>query len=191
MQGEGVVRMPVTNETRFSELYSRYRKYVHAYCARRVDRSVVADVVEDAFLVAWKRLDQLDDTDAALPWLYGIARRVILHQWRGDARARGLLSRIADGGVDAAATEAVVMRRADHDLVLLAASRLSDIDQEILRLEFWEGLSHADVAEVLDIKPHAIRQRAYRARHNLAVEFEKVSAETPRRLFTKVVAHEH
>ncbi len=183
---------PSAEDVKFTELYSRYGKLVQAYCTRRMDRSLVADAVADTFLVAWKRLDQIDDVETALPWLYGTAYRVILHRWRGDARAKNLMYRLVDtGDGGASVTEATVIGRHDSELVLLAASRLSAIDQEILRLEFWEGLSHAEVARALAIKPQAIRQRAYRARRNLSAELDKLTQSRRPGLFTRLVSHAH
>jgi RNA polymerase sigma-70 factor (ECF subfamily) len=153
---------------------------------------LVADAVADTFLVAWKRLDQIDDVDTALPWLYGTAYRVILHRWRDDVRATKLMHRLVDADDGSSAdTEAIVMRRHDSELVLHAASRLSAVDQEILRLEFWEGLSHAEVAVALAINPLAMRQRAYRARRNLTAEFDKLTRQPRPRLFTRLVSHAH
>jgi DNA-directed RNA polymerase specialized sigma24 family protein len=43
----------------------------------------------------------------------------------------------------------------------------------------WEELSHADVAAVLGIEPDAVKQRAYRARRNLAEEYRKMTNNPP------------
>jgi RNA polymerase sigma-70 factor (ECF subfamily) len=159
----------------FTEIYSRYGKQIQAYCARRIDRSQVADAVAETFLVAWRRLDQIGDVDAALPWLYGTAYRVICHQWRSKSRARSLERRLQNVVVlEADTTDALVPAQQQTDLVLLAIARLKVIDQEILRLELWEGLSHLEVAVVLDIRPEAVRQRASRARRNLTREYDKL-----------------
>jgi DNA-directed RNA polymerase specialized sigma24 family protein len=61
--------------------------------------------------------------------------------------------------------------------VIKAASQLRPIEQEILRLTLWEGLSHADVAKVLELEPAVVKQRAYRARRALAVEYQKLTKE--------------
>jgi RNA polymerase sigma factor (sigma-70 family) len=193
MNGHSQRRVPRSEaDVKFTELFTRYSKLVQAYCARRVERSLVADAVADTFLVAWRRLDQIDDVDNALPWLYGTAYRVILHHWRSTTRATNLLHRLDDGDVgDGSATEAIVIRRQDSELVLLAASRLNVIDREILRLEFWEGLSHADVAKALAITPQAIRQRAYRARRNLTIEYGKLTSGRRQGLLGRVLSHAH
>jgi RNA polymerase sigma-70 factor (ECF subfamily) len=166
-----------SGDAKFTEIYSRYGKQIQTYCARRTDRSQVADAVAETFLVAWRRLDQIEDVDAALPWLYGTAYRVICHQLRGKSRARTLARRLRDVVVvEAETTDAIVVRQEQTYLVLLATSRLKAIDQEVLRLELWEGLSHLEVAVALDITPEAARQRASRARRNLTREYEKLVA---------------
>jgi RNA polymerase sigma-70 factor (ECF subfamily) len=175
-------------QAKFTELYSRYAKLVQAYCTRRLARSVVADAVADTFLVAWRRLDQIGDVDTALPWLYGTAYRVVSDYWRSSARARNAMPRLVDVS-DGSPTETTVIGREDRDLALLALSRLDAVDREILLLELWEGLSHADVAEALGIKPQAARQRAYRARRNLAAEYAKVTGATRPSLLKRVVSH--
>ncbi len=60
-------------------------------------------------------------------------------------------------------------------MVIKASSRLKKIDQEVLRLTLWEELSHADVALVLGIEASAVKQRAYRARRNLANEYQRMA----------------
>ena len=64
------------DEARFIEIYRRFGKPIQAYCARRTSSSQVADAVADVFLVAWRRIDQVPEDGATLPWLYGVAFRV-------------------------------------------------------------------------------------------------------------------
>ena len=72
----------------------------------------------------------------------------------------------------------VLVRRTESQTVIKAAARLRQIDQEILRLTLWEQLSHADAAIVLGLEPGAVKQRAFRARRNLANEYLKLTKDT-------------
>jgi RNA polymerase sigma-70 factor (ECF subfamily) len=182
--GEPMSQAPQRSaEARFTEIYSRYCRSIQAYCARRIDHSQVADAVAETFLVAWRRLDQIDDVDAALPWLYGTAYRVLCHHWRSESRARTLARRLrGSAAAQAESSDSGALRQEQIDLVLLAASRLKRIDQEILRLQFWEGLTHAAVAVALGIRPEAARQRASRARRNLATQYDKLTRDHRSRL---------
>lgn len=164
-------------EARFAELYRRYGKHLHAYCVRRTPGSQAADAVAETFLVAWKKIEQVPQGDAALPWLYAVAYRVLSHQWRHKARSRRLIARLG-GLADVEAPpppDVLLVRKEEHRMVLKASSRLKSIDQEVLRLTLWEELSHADVAVVLGIDASAVKQRAYRARRNLTAEYQRMT----------------
>jgi len=163
-------------EVRFTELYRRYGRKLHAFCARRSPGSQAADAVAETFLVAWRKIDQVPDGEAALPWLYGVAFRVLSHQWRRNARSRHLLEKLQGlAEVEPPTPDLVLVRRTESQTVIKAAARLRPIDQEILRLTLWEELSHADAAIVLGLEPGAVKQRAFRARRNLAKEYLKLT----------------
>jgi RNA polymerase sigma-70 factor (ECF subfamily) len=163
-------------EARFVDLYRRYSKPIQAYCARRTAPSQIADAVAEVFLVTWRRIDQVPEGEAALPWLYAVAHRVLSHQWRHKARSRRLMQRLQGmAEIGSVSPDLVLLRSEEHRHVLLASARLRPIDQEILRLTLWEELSHADVALVLGITVTAVKERAYRARRNLATEYMKLT----------------
>lgn len=167
---------PADDEARFVEIYRRYGKPIQAYCTRRTAGSQVADAVAETFLVAWRRLDQIPEGDGTLPWLYGVAYRVLSHQWRHKARSQRLAARLRGlADVETLAPDVVLVRNEEYQAVLTASARLRPIDQEILRLTLWEELSHSQVAMVLGIEPSAAKQRAHRARRNLAAEYQRLT----------------
>ena len=79
----------------FAELYRRHHRAVRDFCRRRVAGDGVDDAVAEGFLMAWRRFHDVPARDeAALVWLYGVAYRVIGHQWRSTARRRRLDGRL-------------------------------------------------------------------------------------------------
>jgi RNA polymerase sigma-70 factor (ECF subfamily) len=165
-------------EARFAELYRRYGQQLHAYCLRRTPASQAADAVAETFLVAWKKIDEVPNGGDALPWLYAVAYRVLSHQWRHKARSRRLIERLSGlANAEAPPPDVLLVRNEEYRMVIKASSRLKSIDQEVLRLTLWEELSHADVAVVLGIEVGVVKQRAYRARRNLANEYQKMTRE--------------
>ena len=64
--------LPADTE-RFEILFRTHYGAIHAYARRRLPERA-DDIVADTFFVAWRRLD--DVPRDALPWLYGVARRV-------------------------------------------------------------------------------------------------------------------
>ena len=169
------------SDARFAEIYQKYHRPVFVYCRRRVSADRVDDVVADTFLTAWRKIDQVPDGDEALPWLYGVAYRVLMHQWRGTSRRKRLNERLASIGVDSSThPEEYIVSTYESQRVLEAASKLKPIDREILRLSLWEELSHAEVASVLSLHVDAVRKRLSRALENLTREFNRLEAKKSR-----------
>jgi RNA polymerase sigma-70 factor, ECF subfamily len=162
-------------ETRFDRLFRAHEQQVRNYCARRIDESSVDDAVNDTFAVAWRKIDLAPEGSAALPWLYGVAHKVILHVWRTNGRSARLATKAGAYADRRAETpEDGLVDDDDRRRVLEAAAHLDPVDREILRLTLWEELSAADAAAVLGITPGAASQRASRARSRLATEFRRL-----------------
>jgi RNA polymerase sigma-70 factor (ECF subfamily) len=151
----------------FRGLYTAHFDAILGYALRRTDRPEdAADVVSETFMVAWRRLHHVPAGEAARPWLYAVARRVLANQRRGELRRRRLgeqlrrdLSRVLVPDV----SEGVVQ---DH-AVNQAMSQLSARDEEVLQLHLWEGLEPREIAEVLGLPASVVRPRLSRARARL------------------------
>src|SRR5688500_18602275 len=87
------MRRDERREARFRGLYREHLAAVARYAARRVDHTEVHDVVSEAFLVAWRRLE--DVPPDARPWLFATARGVIANRRRSSLRRRALGKKLA------------------------------------------------------------------------------------------------
>jgi RNA polymerase sigma-70 factor (ECF subfamily) len=126
-------------------------------------------------LVAWRRLDDVPDGDAALGWLYGVARRVLANEFRRNLRSRRLLGKLRHNEPEIDPTPEVVVLRRERDRTMLTAlARLRPDDQELLRLAWWDGLSHAQVADVVGCSTQTASQRIHRAARRVAKEYERL-----------------
>jgi RNA polymerase sigma-70 factor, ECF subfamily len=165
------------DDVRFAQLYARCYRPIRDYCSRRVPGDAIDDAVADTFLTVWRRLGEVPAGEDALVWMYGVAYRVIGHQWRSSARRRRLQERLRSVvGRPIAAVDESVVDGDESRLVLAALARLGDTDIEVLRLVAWERLSVADVATVLGIEADAARQRLHRARRSLAREYHRLQS---------------
>ncbi|PZG21274.1 RNA polymerase subunit sigma-70 [Micromonospora craterilacus] len=154
-------------EARFTRLYEATYADLLRFIQRRVHPTHAEDVAADAFLVAWRRLEDLpEQTGDARAWLYGIARGVILNTVRGADRQRALRVRLA--AAPAAAANDLDTEVIAHQLDLARGwQRLSDVHQEALALSVFEGLTAPQAARVLNISPVAFRLRLSKARRAL------------------------
>lgn len=152
-------------EERFRRLYAAHGREVLAYALRRTgDAEDAADAVAETFLVAWRRLPEVPAGDEARPWLYGVTRRTLANQRRGEHRRHRLAERLRDDLVRASLLSVAEDR---DERVDAALASLGPDDREILRLSAWEELSPSQAARVLGISAIAARSRLHRARRRL------------------------
>ena len=73
----------------------------------------------------------------------------------------------------------VVVQSADDKVVTDAVRRLKPVDREIVMLDVWEGLSRAEIAEVMGMTRAAVDQRIHRAYQKLSRALEPVLEISP------------
>lgn len=166
--------LTAAREQRFRALYAAHYDHVLRFVARRSSPASAEDVVAEAFLVAWRRLDDVPTrVGEALPWLYAVARNCLLNSARAAGRQEALAVRISDAGpahADHAHLDTDhIARRVD---LAAAWQRLSHAEQEVLALAIWEDLPSPAAARVLGTTAAAYRLRLSRARRTLRRHLE-------------------
>ena len=73
---------PGAGSAAYRRVYDACYPQVLAYLVRRVGSQDAADLAAEVFTVAWRRIDDVPSGDGALPWLYGVAYRVVSYHWR-------------------------------------------------------------------------------------------------------------
>ena len=170
----GDLPIEVEYRARFDALFDEHYAPVRAYVARRSSTAgVVDDVLSETFLVAWRRIDSVPAD--GLPWLLGVARRVLANQRRAEARRGALVDRLAS--MLSRGTIAEPPGEAFGELGDAIAA-LSPREREALLLVAWEGLGPQRAARVVGCAPAAFRARLYRARRRLAAQLELTLDET-------------
>jgi RNA polymerase sigma factor (sigma-70 family) len=159
------------SEERFTALYESHYGAVERYLRRRAPDVAVRDAVAEVFLVAWRRIEEVPDR--SLPWLYGVARRVLANEFRSRQRGQRLEDKVA-GQFNASSSQPdfaeVVLSRLS---VATAFDRLAEQDQEALRLVAWEELGIRDAAAAAGCSVPAFAMRLHRARRRLRYELER------------------
>ena len=160
-----VSAMSEARRERFEAVVRLVGEPLRQYAARRTDAHSAEDVVADAFLVIWRRLDDVPQ-GGELPWCYAVARNCLANAERSTRRQHGLLTRIARMDPPRPSEDVVpdLPDAALHDALAL----LSADDRELLRLWSWEDLRPAEIAVTLDTTANAVSIRLHRARKRLA-----------------------
>ena len=157
------------SEDRFRVVFATHYPAVLGYAIRRLGPDEAPDVAAEVFTVAWRRLSSLPGEPDTLPWLYGVARRVVANAARSRRRRERLAAR--------AASLAGPPPEPADDEVLAAFDTLSEKDREILRLAAWEGLDPRQIGAVLGCSPNAAAVRLHRARRRLETAMEPARGE--------------
>lgn len=164
-------------EERFSALFAGAYCDVLRFAQRRLLPSHAEDTVAEAFLVAWRRIDEAPRRPGdARAWLFGITRNCLLNARRSQGRQDALAVRIRETTLSASG-QGLEPDLAAQWLDLVAAWRaLSAGEQEVLALTVFDDLSSPQAARVLGITPAAYRLRLMRARRALRRHLDPAEA---------------
>jgi RNA polymerase sigma-70 factor (ECF subfamily) len=107
----------------FAELYDRRARLIRAMCYDATgDLHAAADLTQEVFLRAYRKLGQLNDPRKFAAWLVGIARQVCREWVRGRLRERSRIERLA-GSVRMPDTSAGVRQTEELDEQILMLRR--------------------------------------------------------------------
>jgi RNA polymerase sigma-70 factor (ECF subfamily) len=159
-------RPDTARDERFVDVYSSYYDRVYAYAARRLGAQAAEDVAAETFTIAWRRLEHVPAEP--LPWLYGVARNVVMRHRSGHARQDAAARALA------AEPRAAATSEGDDDPALWEAwETLGERDREALALVAWEELTVRDAARVLGCPAAVFSVRLHRARKRLERRLER------------------
>lgn len=161
--------MPVGDE-QFAALYGANVDALFAYACSRTSRDRAAEAVEETFIAAWRRLDELPLEPR--PWLFGIARGVLSNQRRAGERQAALHRRLAFAGRGEEVESDPAASVSERDRVQRALTQLSGDDREVLCLSAWGRLSPDEIASVLGCSKATLAVRLHRARRRFAAVLE-------------------
>ncbi|MFI5038419.1 MAG: RNA polymerase sigma factor [Solirubrobacterales bacterium] len=157
-------------------VYRAYGRLVYTVAYRVLgDAALAEEASQQAFLSAWRAADTLDEEREMAPWLATIARRAAIDVQRSESRRRAdPLESVSPA--DPALTTQPESPEALHGVweVRRALDELPPDEQEIMRLQHFEELTHAEIADRLQVPAGTVKSRSFRAHRRLAARLEGV-----------------
>ncbi len=144
----------------FGALFTRYNRMVHGVLLARVPAPEVADLVQDVFLQAMRRLHTLREPAAFGGWLAMIARNRATDFFRRSTDTQELPEDLP-GGSGAAA------QRAEAHAALEVIKSLPTAYRETLILRLVEGLTGPEIAERTGLTAASVRVNLHRGMKQL------------------------
>jgi RNA polymerase sigma factor (sigma-70 family) len=155
-------------------LVSRHYASVLRFFAMEVPASA-EDLTQRTFLECTKARDRFRRDGTFRAYLFGIARRQLFTFLRDHDRSDILESFAAATPPDTVATATgLIAAREEQRLVLRAFQELSEEQQVAIQLFYWEEMSVAEIAAVLDLSVTAVTSRLARARAGMREYVEQL-----------------
>jgi len=158
----------------YEELVRRYQD-VAARTAYLVAGADVEDIVQEAFVKAYRALHRFRPVSPFRPWIL----RIVANEARNRRRAAGqrvrLAIRVADGrpsGDAAPSPEAAVLEQDERRMLVEAIGRLRQEDRLVIGYRFFLELSERETAEALGVPPGTVKSRTARSLARLRKELE-------------------
>ncbi len=154
----------------FATLYDAYLEQIYRFIFFRVgDEQTAEDLTSQVFLKAWDNLSSYQMRGLPFSaWLFRIARNSVIDFYRTFKETTPLEPAALDKPDPAAGVADKVERRLLAEEIRRALQHLTEEQQQVLTLRFIEGLSTAEVAQVLGKRQGAIRALQMRGLQALA-----------------------
>lgn len=148
----------------FAGLIFRHATSVYNVCFRLVrNREDAEDLTQEAFLRAHDRLASLRDAAAFRLWLLRIAHHLCL-DWLKSRRRGQALDELPDELAGGSELAAAAERAQEAEAVRRAVLDLPPPYREAITLRYNEGLSYAEIAEVMGIPIGTVRTHLFRGK---------------------------
>ena len=167
---EYVERILAGEPEAFEALVRKYNRVGGAIAFAIVgDFHLAEDVVQDAFIRAFRSLAALRDPDRFKFWFSELVRSRALDVLR-QRRAHGTEELPEEFSLDTSKTSSVEeeqMRKELRQRILRAIGELPEEDRLVVVLKHMEGLSYKEIADIMNTSVGAVESRLFRARHAL------------------------
>ncbi len=159
-----------------TQLLRRYTDTVYHFFLTKTDNASAEELTQATFEACTRQRDRIREQGSIRAYLLGIARKKLL-QHHDEWRRRG--TRGLDASVAGMLTSpSVAVARSERQRIVLAALQALPVDFQIaIELHYWEDMSVAEIARVLEVAPGTVKSRLHRARDMLRDKIHEVVAD--------------
>ena len=145
------------DESALGQLYKAYARRMRGVCRRYIsDEDAVNDVLHDAFVIIFTSFDKLRDDSKAESWIMSITRNVVSkYKNQLDAFPTISIDDTNEPELQIEETGEKNIKGVPLEDVVRLRDRLPDGYGKVFRLSVFEGMTHKEIAAMLDIEPHS------------------------------------
>jgi RNA polymerase sigma-70 factor (ECF subfamily) len=146
----------------FEAVYSHFSPRVRSYMVRltKGNRVLAEELTQETMMKVWHKAELFDPSKAqASTWIFTIARNRMIDAMRRGARAEFDVNDPAFVPDQIEAADAAIERRQDAQRLQQAMVTLKGKYIEVLRMSFFDGLTHPIIAQKLDLPLGTVKSR--------------------------------
>lgn len=164
-----VIVTSLTDPPSFAAIFDRHHSAIYRYLARRLGAASAEDLTSEVFTRAFDHRSRFQqDRESARPWLFGIARNVLMNEQRRRATERstviGDVYQEVPDPADSVVWAVDAQRYVADSGLAQSIADLHEDNREVLYLFVFAELTYSEIAETLDIPLGTVRSRLARAR---------------------------
>ncbi|MGP4030484.1 RNA polymerase sigma factor [Pseudarthrobacter sp. 1C304] len=164
------------DETALAEAYRQFSPLVHTLALRALrDSSAADDVTQEVFIRVWRSRSAFDPAKARLPaWIVGITRNAVTDAQAASTReTRKVLAAVELAPApEVSGGHATAEELADRLLLDGELEKLGEPQGSILKLAFYDDLTHSQISQKLDLPLGTVKSHIRRSLSQLRSRLE-------------------
>lgn len=160
---------------RFEAFYLQYDRQIAGFLWRMLDdEQIAAELNQETFLCAWQHFPEISAYNRPVAWLFRVATNLALQHLRRRNSVVGAAEPFTAEQEPASSDPS--LRFVERDLVRQTLQQLPPNQRAALVLRAVDGLSCAEIGEILNISRDAVKMALWRAREQFRARYLREEA---------------
>ena len=180
MLTENQYRVLIFESSNFGEIYKKYYREMYrkiCYPMSNKDSDLAKDYCQSAFIKAYEKFDKFDGVQNVQAWLSRLIRNHIIDQMRGNKMKYTSDSELLSTPEEEPNDPNLFMNEYSEGEIKKAIEMLTPNYAKTLRMYYFEGLSHQEIADELGISEGTSKSNLHKAKANFKKNLKKIKGE--------------